>query len=163
MFATLDALLDRLARAALWLSAIGLVGMTLSVGWMVFGRYILNDTPTWVEPIAIQLMGWFILLGAAVGVREGGHLGFDVLRAVAPRPVALAMELVSHLAVLGFGAGMVWYGMLLVRGTWTATLPVLGWPGGFDYMPLVAGGALVSLFGLRNIAGLGRATPEQPR
>ena len=51
MFATLDALLNRLAQLALWLSAIGLVGMTLSVGWMVFGRYILNDTPTWVEPV----------------------------------------------------------------------------------------------------------------
>ena len=144
-------LLDRLSLLALWIAAAGLVGMSASVAWMVFGRYVLNDTPAWVEPVSIQLMAWFILLGAAVGVREGNHLGFEVLRAIAPRPLARIMAVVSNLTVIVFGAGMVWYGMQLVTGTWTARLPVLGWHGGLDYLPLVAGGVLITLFGLDNL------------
>ena len=32
-----------------------------------------------------MLMSWFIFLGAAVGVRENYHLGFDVLLYVLPK------------------------------------------------------------------------------
>lgn len=156
----LQRLVDGAAILALWLSGTGLVGMTLAVGWLVFGRYVLNDSPIWVEPVAIQLMAWFILLGAAVGVKEGRHLGFDVLRQIVPRPVARIMDVLGQIAVVAFGVGMVWYGAELVRGTWTARLPVLGWPGGMDYLPLVAGGALVALFGLANLARL--LTPSRP-
>jgi TRAP-type C4-dicarboxylate transport system permease small subunit len=151
---TLSALLRRLALASLWISGLGLVLMTAFVAWQVFGRYVLNDTPTWTEPLSIQLMGWFILLGAAVGVREDTHLGFEVARHYAPAPLAGAMILLSNLSVLFFGAAMAIYGVVLVQGTWTARLPVLGWPGGVDFMPLVAGGALIVLFACENILKL---------
>lgn len=143
-----------LAMLALWLSAIGLIGMTLAVSWQVFGRYVLNSTPTWTEALSIQLMGWFILLGAAVGVREGYHLGFDVLRIALPGLPAKAMALVSHLVVLTFGLAMVWYSWDLVVGTWTATIPILGWPGGIDFLPLLGGGVLISFFTLEHLFNL---------
>ena len=55
-----------------------------------------------------MLMGWFIFLGAAVGVREGYHLGFDVLllRRFPKRAQAL-LHTISDLAVTAFGVGMV--------------------------------------------------------
>jgi TRAP-type C4-dicarboxylate transport system permease small subunit len=145
-------ILRPISVAALWISAVGLVLMTLFVAWQIFGRYVLNDTPIWVEPLAIQLMGWFILLGAAVGVREGYHLGFEVLRAAVSPGIRRSMALLSEAVVGGFGAAMAWYGVELARGTWTARLPVLGWPGGVDFLPLVAGGALIALFALERIA-----------
>jgi TRAP-type C4-dicarboxylate transport system permease small subunit len=148
---SLARILAPLNSIALWLSALGLVAMTAAVAWQVYGRYVLNDSPTWVEPISIQLMGWFILLGAAVGVREGYHLGFEVLRAIVPRTVARLMSYVSDALVGGFGLAMAWYGAELARGTWTARLPVLGWPGGVDFLPLVAGGILIALFSLERI------------
>ena len=39
---------------------------------------------------------------------------------------------------------MVVYGGQLMIQTWTATIPVLHLPGGFTYMPLVAGGVLIA-------------------
>jgi TRAP-type C4-dicarboxylate transport system permease small subunit len=152
-----------LASVALWASGIGLVLMTLAVAWQVFGRYVLNSTPTWTEALSIQLMGWFILLGAAVGVREGYHLGFDILRIALPGLPARLMALVSHLVVLAFGLAMVWYGWDLVVGTWTATIPILGWPGGIDFLPLLGGGVLISLFTLEHLYNLatGRADGSQ--
>jgi len=38
-------ILGGLSRFTLWLSAAGLVLMTVVTGWQVWGRYVLNDTP----------------------------------------------------------------------------------------------------------------------
>lgn len=149
-----------LSNVAIGISAIGLVGMTLAVSWQVFGRYVLNDSPAWTEPLSIQLMGWFILLGSAVGIRENYHLGFDVLRYMVPRPVARLMAIISMLVVLAFGAAMAVYSLDLVIGTWTATLPVLGWPGGTDFMPITFGGVLIVFFALEQLYLLVTDAPE---
>ena len=50
-----------LSRAALYASALGLVGMTLIIGWQVFARYVLNAAPSWTEQASLLLMLWFIL------------------------------------------------------------------------------------------------------
>ena len=75
----LERVLSVVSRVALLLSAAGLVLMTGLVAYTVFGRYVLNDTPDWAEVLPTMVMAWFIFLGAAVGVRESSHLGFDVL------------------------------------------------------------------------------------
>lgn len=129
----------------------GLALMTAFVGWQVFARYVLNDTPTWTESVALLLMGWFILLGAAVGVREGYHLGLDILLHIAPPPVERIMRTVTDIVVAAFGGGMFWYGVELAKGTWTAILPAIGLPGGVVYVPVSIGGALFILFSLENI------------
>ncbi|NGO50368.1 TRAP transporter small permease [Allomesorhizobium camelthorni] len=144
--------LSKLSTAALWLAGIGLVLMTAFVAWQVFGRYVLNDSPSWTEPGAVMLMSWFIFLGAAVGVRENYHLGFDVLLYVLPDGSKAALRTISDIVVAAFGVGMVWYGSQLVALTWASTLPSLGLPGGFDYLPVVAGGFLIILFSLERMA-----------
>ncbi|MCY1665509.1 TRAP transporter small permease [Rhizobium sp. SL86] len=149
-----------LSRLALYLAAAGIVAMTLIVGWQVFGRYVLNDTPSWSEPLSLFLMSWFILLGAAVGVRESGHLGLDIVRYAMPKPVQRAMDITSLILVAAFGGFMSYYGVLLARGTWTATIPVLGWPGGVDFIPLIVGGAMIALFALERLCDALLAEPE---
>lgn len=137
--------LAALSRLSLWLSGAGMILMTAMVTWQVFCRYVLNQSPSWTEPASIMVMSWFIFLGAAVGVRENFHMGFDVLIHFLPG-AGPAMRAVSDLVVVIFGLGMVVYGGQLILQTWTATIPVLQLPGGFAYMPLVAGGILIVLF-----------------
>jgi TRAP-type C4-dicarboxylate transport system permease small subunit len=139
-----------LSQAALWIAAIGMVVMTAMVAWQVFARYVLNASPSWTEPASIMVMSWFIFLGAAVGVRENFHMGFDVLIHFLPGAGGW-MRATSDLAVLIFGLGMVVYGLQLTIDTWSATIPVLHLPGGFAYMPLVGGGVLMSLFALERL------------
>jgi hypothetical protein len=43
-----------------------------------------------------MLMSWFIFLGAAVGVRENYHLGFDVLLYVLPPAASGAAHDLRH-------------------------------------------------------------------
>ena len=50
----------------------------------VFGRYVLNDTPTWAEALALLLVLYVTALGVAVGVRDAGHIGLESLVALLP-------------------------------------------------------------------------------
>jgi TRAP-type C4-dicarboxylate transport system permease small subunit len=143
--------MSALSTASLWLAGIGLVLMTAFVAWQVFGRYVLNRSPSWTEPGSVMLMSWFIFLGAAVGVRENNHMGFDVLLYVLPRSGKRVLRMISDLVILAFGIGMIWYGSQLVALTWNSTLPSLGISGGFDYFPVVAGGLLACVFALERI------------
>ncbi|NKK81719.1 TRAP transporter small permease [Rhizobium leguminosarum] len=143
--------LTRLSNAALWLAGSGLVLMTVFVAWQVFCRYVLNDSPSWTEPGSVMLMSWFIFLGAAVGIRENNHLGFDVLLYVLPKSGKRVLRMISDVVILAFGAGMVWYGGALMSLTWNTILPSLGISGAFDYLPLVGGGVLAVIFSLERI------------
>jgi TRAP-type C4-dicarboxylate transport system permease small subunit len=140
--------LNQVSNAALYVAGFGMVVMTVIIGWQIFGRRVLNDTPTWSEPLSLHLMLWFILFGAAVGVRESVHLGLDIVRYVMPEPVQKLMDLTSLGFIVLFGIAMTWYSILLAAGTWSAPIPVLGWPGGVDFFPMIGGGILITLFSL---------------
>jgi TRAP-type C4-dicarboxylate transport system permease small subunit len=143
---TIRPILTWLSRASLYIAGAGLIVMTAFVGWQVFARYVLNDTPSWSEPLSLYLMSWFIMLGAAVGVRESVHLGLDFVRHSASPAMQRAMDLISLGLIVFFGVAMAFYSTLLAIGTWTATIPVLGWPGGVDFFPMIGGGVLIALF-----------------
>src|SRR3546814_8616316 len=53
---TFDRLLARLAGAVSAISGFCLVLLVACFGWLVFGRYVLNATPTWVEQVALLLI-----------------------------------------------------------------------------------------------------------
>ena len=140
-----------LSNAALYVAGAGLVAMTLIVGWQVFLRYVLNWSNAWTELSSIIIMSWFIFLGAAVGVRENYHLGFDVLLYVLPPGSKKVLRMLSDLVVLAFAFGMIWYGIVLMRLQWEEVMPGLGISGSFKYMPLTGGGVLILLFSLERV------------
>ncbi|WP_146590215.1 TRAP transporter small permease [Puniceibacterium confluentis] len=141
-----------LARIALWIAGIGLVLMTVIIAAQVVFRYLLNSSLIWSEPASVMIMGWFIFLGAAVGIREGYHLSFDVLLYVLPDKAKLFLFSVSDLVVAAFGGGMIWFGWELAAKTAGNKLPSLGISGAFDFIPIVGGGVLVLLFSLERVA-----------
>lgn len=149
---TVRPVLAGINRACLYIAGAGIVAMTIIVGWQVFARYVLNDSPSWSEPLSLYLMSWFIMLGAAVGVRESVHLGLDFIRHSASPAMQRTMDLISLGLIVLFGLAMTWYSVLLAVGTWGASIPVLGWPGGVDFFPMIAGGLLIALFAAERFA-----------
>ncbi len=141
-----------IARLALWIAGLGLVLMTGLIAAQVFWRYVLNDSISWTEPASVMIMGWFIFLGAAVGIREGYHLSFDVLLHILPERARLWLHSISDVSVGTFGAGMVWFGWDLAAKTAGNKLPSLGISGAFDFIPIVGGGVLIVLFSIERIA-----------
>ena len=144
----------RVARACLQLGVLGLVMLLAAVVWQVFGRYVLNNTPTWAESLALLLVLYVTMLGCAVGVRDAGHIGMEMLGDLVPaswqRPIGVAI----HLLTLGFGALMAWNCFVMLLSVRTYSIPTLHVSESFRYVPLVAAGLLVVLFSIEHIVAL---------
>lgn len=157
------AIADVLVKVA----AFGLVLMTAIVGWQVFGRYVLNSTPSWSEQAALTLMIWYVSLAAAAGVRQGFHIRIVALEdAVGPR-TRKVMQVASNSIVGACGLAMLIWGGELVMLTWSHVIPSLGISRGLAYLGLPIAGALMALFALERTLEVLAAKPlkdeEDPR
>lgn len=52
----MDTVFNILSRLCFLVAGVALVVMTAIFAWLVFGRYVLNDTPTWVEQVSLLLV-----------------------------------------------------------------------------------------------------------
>ena len=91
------------AKASLMLAVALLVLLILCVQWQVFGRYVLNDTPTWAENLALLLVLFVTAFGLAVGVRDAGHIGLESLVGLLPPHWQRRIGLLIHALVGAFG------------------------------------------------------------
>lgn len=146
--------LDLIANVCRLLTGVALVFLTVIGGWLVFGRYVLNATPTWVEQASLLLVMLIAFLGAAVGVHDHTHLSVVVLRTAIPRWMRTICVVVTDIIMLGFGALMFWYGLELTIFKWGSLIPLLNLPEGLRSLPLTIGGALVFLFSLGHLIRL---------
>lgn len=155
---------DRALDALSWLCKIvtgtGLVVLTVIFGWLVFGRYVLNATPTWVEQIALLLVMLVTFLGAAVGIHENTHLGVSYFREIAPKPVRVLFTALSHLMLAVFGGVMMWHSTALVLFKWGSLIPLIHVPEGLRAIPIAVCGALVLLFSVGHLINMVRGIDE---
>src|SRR3954465_1706758 len=152
----------RLARICMWLGIIGLVAVICAVSWQVFGRYVLNNTPTWAESLALLLVLYVTMLGTAVGVRDAGHIGLESLLVLAPESVRLKMEYLIHALVLLFGVLMAYNCAFLAHSVWSYRLPTLWISEGWKYVPASVAGALIVLFSIEHLIALAQGREVEP-
>ncbi len=146
-----DKFLDRLCDLCMVICGVALVFLTVSFGWLVYGRYILNSTPTWVEQTSLLLIMCIAFLGASVGVHKNTHLGVSMFREVSPRPVRRAFELISYITLTVFGAVMMVNSYTLVEFKWGNDIPMLGIPEGVRAIPIMCCGGLMFLFSIGHL------------
>lgn len=144
----LNRILDAIATLCRIITGISLVVLTALFGWLVFGRYVLNATPTWVEQTALLLVMVIAFLGSAIGVHENSHLSVNLFRDACPQKIKKALIVLCHLLLLGFGVLMFWYGLELTKFKWSSNIPLLQLPEGLRSIPLTIAGALIALFSL---------------
>ena len=101
-----------------------------------------------------SLILYVTMLGAAVGVRDAGHIGLESLLILVPDSLRLKLEIVIHLLVGGFGAIMAWNGAILAESVMGYKIPTLGLPEGVNHLPSVIAGILIVLFSLEHIFAL---------
>jgi len=140
-----------LAKYCMIIAVGGLYAIVAAVAYQVFGRYVLNDTPTWAESLTLVLVLYVSLFGAAVGVRDAGHIGMESLLVLVSERWRTRLELVIHILVAVFGALMVAGGWGLMSGVLSYKIPTLGISEGFHYAPLVLSGALIFLFSIEHV------------
>jgi TRAP-type transport system small permease protein len=152
----------RLARCGMYFSVAGLFVIVAIVAFQVFGRYVLNSSPTWSENLALVLVLYVTLIGAAVGVRDAGHVGMESLLAFVRGRARTVIEAAIHLLVGIFGALMLVNGWILgesVAGYKLANISLSEW---VRYVPLAVSGAMIVLFSVEHLVALARGEEVTP-
>jgi len=139
------------ARCAIAVACAALVSMTGVEAWQVYGRYVLNHSPSWTEPVALLLMSTTGMFGAAVGVRAEAHFGFPLAVHLARPRVRRALEILAGLVILAIGSTLAgWGGVLLVDG-WDIRMAGAPLPQGLWFLPVCLGGGLIVLFSIERL------------
>ncbi len=139
-------LLDLVRNACLAAASLALVTLVVTFGWLVFGRYVLNATPTWVEQLALLLICYIAFLGAAAGVRDNTHIGVSLFRDMMPPTVQKLLMILIDIALGVFGAVMLFAGLTLMSFGWDTLLPMLHIPETVRTAAITSLGALTMLF-----------------
>ena len=74
MFRLIKKILDRSLEI---LVMVVMAALVLDVSWQVFTRLVLKNPSTGTEELAVFMVIWVALLGAAVALNRGAHLGID--------------------------------------------------------------------------------------
>ena len=152
----------RIARTCLQFGVLGLTLLIAAVAWQVFGRYVLNNTPTWAESLALLLVLYVTMLGCAVGVRDAGHIGMEMLGDLVPESWRTPVAILIHLLTLSFGALMAWNCFEMLQSVRLYMIPTLLISESFRYVPLVLAGLLIVLFSIEHIVALLRGEEVTP-
>lgn len=141
---------NTVSRLLVGFGTVGLLAMTAIIAWQVFGRFVLNSSPSWTEQASLILMIWYVMFAAAAGVHEGFHIRIALLEeklGERARPVLRLVALIVALlglVLLIYGVQLCW----LVRGN---VVPSLGISRAIAYVPLPVSGLLMVLFALPQI------------
>lgn len=131
-------------------ASVALVVLIATFGWLVFGRYVLNVTPTWVEQLALLLICYIAFLGAAAGVRDDTHIGVTLFRDMLPVTLQKLVMIGIDVILAGFGVLILMAGLELMAFGMDTVLPMLGLPEAVRTAAITSLGALMVLFaGLR--------------
>lgn len=150
MIETLEKLLGWVSTLCIWVASVALVVLIATFGWLVFGRYVMNVTPTWVEQLALLLICYIAFLGAAAGVRDNTHLGVTLFRDMLPGTAQKVLMIAIDMMLAAFGVIMLIAGIELMQFGMSSRLPMLNISEAYRTLAITSCGALVALFaGLR--------------
>ena len=144
---------DGLARVLLAIGGAGLVAMTLIVGWQVFARYILNNSPSWSEQLTLLLMIWYAMLAAAAGFQQGFHIRIAAFQTQASASGARSMRLLVEALVMASGVLFIAWGIELATIVRKHVIPSLGLSRAWAYAPLPLVGMCMVLFAGTRLVG----------
>lgn len=149
--AALESAFTALARLTVFIAATSLCALVGLLAWQVFGRYVLNASPSWTEPLALTLMSVAALFGAAIAVRSESHFAFPTLVESSPKAVRAVLKVFARLIALAFGGALGGFGAFMMADSWGVPMAGAPIPEGMSYVGLAGGGALIALFALERL------------
>lgn len=147
----LSAALDLVATATIAIAGVSIIGMACVEGWQVFARYVMNDAPSWTEPVALLFMSTTMMFGAAAGVRTQRHFGFFILVESSRPPLRRGLQIMSRAIAAGIGLMLALWGGEMMIDAWDYPMAGAPLPQGLVFAPLCFGGALIALFAIEQI------------
>lgn len=143
--------LAKIADLTIYVAAAALLGLVVVQAWQVFARYVLNDSPSWTEPVTLLLLSTAMSLGAAAGVHTSRHFGFYLLHDHVSPGMRRLIDAIVMLVVASIGACIArWAAVLLLDGL-DVKAAGASMPQSINYLPLCIGGALMMIFALNRL------------
>ena len=133
--------------------------LVIDVLWGVFTRFVINEQSRWTEEVAIYLLIWVSLLGAAITYADSGHLGVDYLvHKWDPMTRKIGQGAVHVIVLLFSSYGLLYGGFRLVNETRNAgqISPAIEIPMAIVYSAVPISGALMVLFAIHSLINLGK-------
>ncbi len=132
--------------------------LVLDVLWGVISRYVPGIRPSdWTEELAVYLLVWVSLYGAALTYRGYGHLGVDYFVSKLDLSAQQVVAVIVEIAVLLFaGFALCYGGSRLVFETLASNqlTPVLQWKIGYLYSAVPLSGGFICAFCLEHLIKL---------
>ncbi|ANU07334.1 TRAP transporter small permease [Paraurantiacibacter namhicola] len=143
--------MQRISTMLINLAALGLIAMTAVIGWQVFGRFVLDSSPSWSEQTALLLMVWYVFFAAAAGVWERFHIRIEILEHRMQAANVRKLRIAIHALIALLSLAIAVYGGMLAWLVHDNVIPSLGLSRSWAYVPLMLAGALMVLFSLGRI------------
>ena len=122
-----------------------LAGQVIVITYAVFGRFVLNKTPSWADEIARVLMVWMSLMAASLAVKDDTHVRMTVFdRFFGPLGTKIRNTIFSVLNIFFCGV-LFWKGLELVDQASRTKLPGSGLPSSVLYASVCVGGLAMAL------------------
>lgn len=144
-------MLDRLASLSVGVAGVAMLGLVGVQGWQVFARYVLNNSPSWTEPVTLLLLATAMSLGAAAAVHEDRHFRFHLLAQAMPAAGRLASHVLACIVTIAIGGVMAFWGTRLLADGFAISMAGAPLPQSILFLPLAVGGALMVLFGFARL------------
>jgi TRAP-type C4-dicarboxylate transport system permease small subunit len=148
--------LDTLDRGVLGLLLLAVAAMVSVVSAQVALRYGFNRSIDWADEVSRLAFVWSIFLAIPLGVRQGAHIGIDIVINQLPAAPRTALRRAGALLCALMMAAIAWAAVGVAREQWDELMSVLDWSVGWFIVP-VALGALLSALHLLRIAAFGPA------
>lgn len=130
------------------LMMMAIAGLTF---YQVIMRYIFSSASSWSEELIRFIFIWCSFIAAAIGVREGIHIGINIFVNLLPTKLIPLTVILVNLAILVFAGYMVHYGWQTTVMADRQPSPALGIPMSWVYLSIPVMGAMMVFYCLLEI------------
>ncbi|MBX3604849.1 MAG: TRAP transporter small permease [Piscinibacter sp.] len=138
--------LDRGVTGALLVAVAVMVGV---VSAQVALRYGFNLSIDWADEVSRLAFVWSIFLAIPLGVRQGAHIGIDIVVLKFPPVVQRVLRRAAALVSALMMVAIAWAAVGVAREQWDELMSTLDWSVGWFIVPVGIGAALSALHLLR--------------
>ena len=153
MWKIITKVLDKTLEA---LTAAAMAMLVIVVAWQVITRFILNNPSSWTEELAIYMMIWVGLLGAAVALHRKAHLGIDYFVGKLNIKIRSYVELFVYLSIAVFAILVLFVGgsnIVLFYLSEPQLSPALGINAAYVYLAIPISGFFIAFYSIEFFIG----------
>ena len=133
--------LDGVDRVARWTIIAASAAMIAIVSFQVLLRYCFNSSLDWSDEISRLLFVWCMFLAIPLGIREGAHVGIELLTShIPPAPRALLAKGCALVAA-ALMAVVFWQSIKVAVLTWDEMMQSVNWSANWFMIPVTIAAA----------------------